>query len=420
MAGAGGSLRRMDRQSLTSPGDDRSRRFPLGASVTHAALEDDPYPIYARLRAHEPVSWVPAHGMYFVTRYDLCRDILLDDQTFVVGFDRSPVLDILGRHMMSTDGALARRYKHAHRHPFVASAIRERLETRIAAQADRLIDTFAGAREVELRQAFASRLPVLVMLDLFGLPAPDEPLFRSWYDAFEQALANAGGDADIRARGKTAVAQFHDHMQAEIARARRRPMDGSLLSLLVHAPADERLSDDEIRNNAAIVLFGGISTVEALILDTLYALAANPHERRAVDADPARLAPVIEETIRWLGPVQTAHRAVARPATIGGVALAPGDIVVAILGAANHDPSVFPEPARFDPDRSGARHLGFATGPHLCLGQHLARAEVRIAIERLIARCPDLQADPERPARPHGAEFRQPPALWLIKERTHA
>lgn len=406
----------MDRQSRTSPGDDRCRRFPLGAGVTHAELEDDPYPVYARLREREPVSWVPAHGMYFVTRYDLCRDILLDDQTFVVGFERSPVLDILGRHMMSTDGALARRYKHAHRQPFLASTIRERLESRIAAQANRLIDTFAGVREVELRKAFASRLPVIVMLDLFGLPASDEPLFRGWYDAFEQALANATGNAQIRARGKAAVARFHDHLQAAIAEARHRPPDGSLLSALVHAPADERLSEEEIRHNAAIVLFGGISTVEALILNTIYALGRHPSERSALRADPERLAAVIEETIRWLGPVQTAHRAVARPSTVAGVSLVPGDIVVAILGAANHDPAVFADPERFDPDRKGTRHLGFATGPHLCLGQHLARAEARIAIERLLARWPELRVAPERPARPHGAEFRQPRSLWLLRE----
>jgi cytochrome P450 len=406
----------MDAPSPLPLDDDRRRRFPLGAGVMHAELEDDPYPLYARLRAHEPVSWVPAHGIYFVTRYDLCRDILLDDQTFAVGFERSPVLDILGRHMMSTDGALARRYKHAHRQPFLASSIREGLEAQIQAQADRLIDGFAGTREVELRQAFASRLPVLVMLDLFGLPASDESLFRGWYDAFEQALANTAGDAEVRARGKTAVARFHAHMQAAVERARRRAGDGSLLSALVHAPADARLSDEEIRHNAAIVLFGGISTVEALILNTIYALALHPAEHRAVRDDPARLPAVIEETIRWLGPVQTAHRAVTRPVRLAGVGLAPGDVVAAILAAANHDPAQFARPDRFDPDRQDGRHLGFATGPHLCLGQHLARAEVRLALERLFQRWPGCTLDPVRPVRPHGAEFRQPRSLWLLRE----
>lgn len=396
--------------------DDRRRRFPLGATVTHSALETDPYPIYARLREAEPVSWVPAHGLYFVTRYDLCRDILLDDQTFVVGFERSTVLDILGPHMMSTEGAEARRYKHAHRHPFLPKAIRDNLEPHIRAMANRLIDGFAASAEVDLRASFASRLPILVMLDLFGLPAEDETLFRGWYDSLEAALANAEWDPSIRQNGKRAVARFHAHMQAAVEHARQSPKSGTLLSELAHAPSEERLTDAEIRRNAAIVFFGGISTVEALILDTVYALSRHPEEFAKVRIDSSRLPAVIEETIRWLGPVQTAHRQVTRPTTLGGVPLARGDIVAAVLGAANHDPAAFPDPERFDPARKGARHLGFATGPHLCLGQHLARAEARIALEALLARWPTWDMDPARSTVPHGAEFRRPRHVWLLRD----
>lgn len=392
------------------------QRFPIGAAVTHAELEADPYPVYARLRAAEPVSWVPAQKMYFVTRYDLCRDMLVDDETFVVGFERSPVFDILGPHMMSTESREARRYKHAHRRPFMPAAIRAALEPKIRAEVNQLIDHFAAKGEVELRRAFASRLPILVMLDLFGLPAGDEAAFRSWYDAFEKALANTTWDEAIRQQGKAAVARFHAHMQAAIEHHRSRPRAGTLLTELIHAAEDERLSDAEIRHNASIVFFGGISTVEALILNTLLSLSMHPDELARVRASPAALQAAIDETIRWLGPVQTAHRYVTKDTELAGVPLARGDVVAAILAAANHDPAVFPEPARYNPQRTGERHLGFAIGPHLCLGMHLARAEARIAIETLLARWPRCRMDPSRPAVPHGAEFRQPNSLWLIRE----
>ncbi len=356
------------------------QRFPIGAAVTHAELEADPYPVYARLRAAEPVSWVPAHAMYFVTRYDLCRDMLVDDETFAVGFERSTVRDILGPHMMSTEGIEARRYKHAHRRPFVPAAIRAALEPKIRVEAKRLVAGFADLDAVELRSAFASRLPILVMLDLFGLPREDEAAFRGWYDAFEKALANATWDQQLRQEGKVAVAGFHAHMQSAIERHQVSPLRGSLLSELVHAPGPERLTDAEIRHNASIVFFGGISTVEALILNTIYALSLNPDEFSKVRTSADALPAAIDETIRWLGPVQTAHRTVTKDTALAGVSLARGDVVAAVLGAANHDPAVFPAPERFDPSRSGERHLGFAIGPHLCLGMHLARAEVRIAI----------------------------------------
>lgn len=394
----------------------RQQRFPIGASITHAALAADPYPVYARLRAAEPVSFVPAHGMYFLTRYDLCRDVLVDDETFNVGFERSTVLDILGPHMMSTEGPVARAYKHAHRKPFMPAAIRAALEPKIRVEAKRLIDDFAAEPAVELRAAFASRLPILVMLALFGLPAKDETAFRGWYDAFEAALANATWDETTRTEGKRAVARFHTHMQAAIDRHRLEPRSGTLLSELIHAPDSARLSDAEIRHNASIIFFGGISTVEALILNTIYALSLHPEELASIRVSRAELPAAIDETIRWLGPVQTAHRHVTRDTVLAGEPLAQGDIVAAVVGAANHDPAVFPHPERFDPRRTGERHLGFAIGPHLCLGMHLARAEARIAIEALLAHWPRCHMDTARPAVPHGAEFHRPRSLWLVKE----
>ncbi len=403
--------------------------FPVGASVDSVTFDLDPYPWYARLLAEEPVSWVPAAEMWFVAPAELCKQVLRDDEVFAVGFERSTVADILGEHMMSVDGEAARRYKRAFQPPFLPGAIRDQVEPRIALIARGLVESFCERGEVELRSGFAGRLPVLVMLGLLGLPAGDELLLRRWYDAFEAALANTGFDPQVRRVGKAAAAEFHEYIAAALGEVRgvRRP--GTLLDDLVHADPDGpagRLTDEEIALNAGIVMFGGISTVEALVLDAVWALgslgaigsigAIGSEGGGLVVAtrDPTAAVRAVHETIRWQGPVQTAHRVTTRPVELGGVHLPAGTTVACLLAAANRDPAVFEQPEVFDPERHNAHaHLGFAAGQHHCLGSHLAIAEGRIALTELVAALPGLRLDPARPSEPAGSEFRQPDHLWV-------
>jgi cytochrome P450 len=392
----------------------REASFPLGTNVTADQLEQDPYAVYARLRPREPISWLPVTGMYYALTHELVQQLLLDDINFVVGWETSTVYDTFGLHMMSCEGIAARRQKRPLRASFLPSAIRQNLEPVVTGIANQLVDGFAGDCKIELRTSFASRLPILVMLKLFGLPETDEYLFRSWYDDFESALANEHFGPAIRSRGQQAVAAFHNHLQPVIDAARQRPPDGTLLSTLVHDGHDIKLSDEEIRRNALIVMFGGISTVEALILNTLWILAHHPNWLETARCHPESLNAILEESIRLIGPVQSATRLVAQDVKVAGVHLKKGDIINLILSAANHDPAVFEAPDEFHPDRPNiSRHLGFAAGPHLCLGMHLARTEGRIALQKLFERLPGLAIDLTRTTAPLGTVFRQPQRLTL-------
>jgi cytochrome P450 len=184
--------------------------------------------------------------------------------------------------------------------------------------------------------------------------------------------------------------------------------------MLVNAPAGRSLTDAEIRRNISIIFFGGISTVEALILNSLWALLQHPETLQRVRATAALLPKVVEETIRWLGPVQSATRHAINDCTYRNVRFTARDAVNCMLAAANRDPSVFPAPERFDIDRNNLhRHLGFATGTHACLGLHLARATGRIALEHLLAELPGLRLDCEKSPPPSGYEFRQPRSMWV-------
>jgi cytochrome P450 len=188
--------------------------------------------------------------------------------------------------------------------------------------------------------------------------------------------------------------------------------DDSLLAKLVNASPQERLTDAQIRRNLLIILFGGISTVEALILNSLWALFTQPLLLQRVHADPRLMSRVIEETLRWLSPVQSATRHVTEDVLYGGVRLAKGDVVNCMLGAANRDAAQFVRPEVFDIDRPNVqRHLAFATGVHSCLGFNLAKAEARLGLQLLLIQLPGLRLAPGARAEPEGFEFRQPRSM---------
>jgi cytochrome P450 len=385
----------------------RGKRFPVGREITLAELDRDPYPVFERLRQYEPISWIAALNMWYVVGYEDVRTALLDTSRLTTESAQSTILDTFGSHILTTEGVMHERYRQALRQPFTPSFIRTHLEAAIAAAAIALIQEFEQQGQAEIRSAFASRLPIQVILLVCGLPPAAEPQMRRWYDSFEAALANFTRDHEIRANARRSVAEFHALLDDAI-NSTIRVHDNSLLARLVQAPASERLSHDEIKRNLSIVFFGGISTVEALLLNSLWALFEHRDVLQRVQSDFALLPQLIEETMRWLSPVQSATRHVVTPFEWQGIEFASHDTVNCMLGAANRDPAVFTDPDRFDLDRANSRrHFGFATGTHACLGSHLAKAEARIALEVLLGRLRNLRLERSQTDAPSGCEFRQ-------------
>lgn len=391
----------------------REQRFPVGREISLAELDRDPYPAFERLRKREPISWIAALKMWYVVGYEDVRTALLDTSRLTTESSQSTILDTFGAHILTTEGATHERYRLALRPSFTPAYIGAHLEAAIAAAAAALIDEFEKHGQADMRSVFASRLPVQVMLLLCGLPATIEPQMRRWYDSFEAALANFTGDHQIRENARRSVAEFHSLLDAAIDST--TSLDSkSLLARLVRAPADARLSNDEVKRNLSIVFFGGISTVEALLLNSLWVLFEHPDVLQRVQSDLALLPQLIEETMRWLSPVQSATRHVLAPFEWRGIEFASHDTVNCMLGAANRDPSVFTDPGRFDLDRANSRrHLGFATGAHACLGSHLAKAEVRIGLEALLGSLRNLRLVHSLSEPPTGYEFRQSRRLTL-------
>ncbi|MFF1721702.1 cytochrome P450 [Streptomyces sviceus] len=381
--------------------------FPLGAATTPAELAGDPHPRLAELRAHEPVSWLPKLNGWLVTRRDLALDVMRDAETFTVDDPRFSTARIVGPSMLSLDGDEHTRHREPFTAPFRPRAVRDGFAEFIERETDRLVTGLEAAGAAELRRAFAGPLAVAVVTEALGLVDAGTDTVLAWYDAIVRSVSDITEGRPAEPAGPEAYAQLRRAVEATVAQ-------GADSSLLTSAAAG-RLALPEVASNAAVLMFGGIETTEAMITNALLHLLRHPDQLALVQADFALLDNAIEESLRLEPGAAVVDRYATRDLTLGPAAIRRGDLVTVSLTGANRDPAVFPDPDRFDVRRPNARlQLAFAHGPHYCLAAHLARLETRIALRHLLDRLPALRLDPDHPTAPHGLVFRKPPTLHVL------
>ncbi|MER6159656.1 cytochrome P450 [Streptomyces sp. NPDC001868] len=382
---------------------------PLGAATTLAELARDPHPRLALLRAREPVSWLPELGGWLVTRRDLALSVMRDAETFTVDDPRFSTAQVVGPSMLSLDGDQHTRHRDPFAAPFRPRAVRDGFAAFIERETDRLITTLQPTGAAELRRAFAGPLAVAVVTEALGLVGTTADTVLAWYDSIVQAVSDITAGHEAEPAGVAAYAQLRTAVEATVA-------DRNAASLLVSAAG--RLSVPEVASNAAVLMFGGIETVEAMITNALLHLLRHPDQLALVRADFDLLDGAIEESLRLEPGAAVVDRYATRDTVLGPAAIHRGDLVTVSLTGANRDPAVFPDPDLFDVRRENARlQLAFAHGPHHCLAAHLARLETRIALQHLLERLPALRLDPEHPAAPYGLVFRKPTTLHARWDR---
>ena len=391
-------------------------------AVTLTALETDPHPVLARLRAAAPVTWVPVLGAWLVTGYGEAVTVLRDARTFTVDDPRFSTATVVGPSMLSLDGP-----QHArHRAPFTRTFRSEEIHGRLAAfvrdTAGRLVSVIEPRGEGELRRAVAGPLAAAVMAEVLGLGQADPAKILSWYDGIvaavqAEAAKAAGGRAGAAAdpAGQAAFAELAGCLRDVIATD-----DGTSLLAGVAGGAGgaDPLTETEAISNAAVLMFGGIETTEGMIANALLHLLNHPRGLELIRADRGLVPAAIEESLRLEPAAAVVDRYATADAVLAGLPIRAGDQVTVSITAANRDPSVFPDPDAFDVRRpNAAQHLAFAHGPHFCIGAHLARLEAHVAVDTVLQRLPRLRLDPRCGNAPRGLVFRKPPDLCARWDR---
>ncbi|MHA6628775.1 cytochrome P450 [Pseudonocardia sichuanensis] len=377
--------------------------FPVGATVTRAELAADPHPALARLRATEPVSWVPELGCWLVTGRDAALQVLRDARTFTVDDPRFSTAQVVGPSMLSLDGPAHAAARKPFAGPFRPAQVAQRFAPRITAHAEELVAAMAPARHAELRAAFAGPLAVRVVAEALGLPEIDTATVLRWYSTFVSAVSEVTAGGAVPPAAPAAFDALARHVHAGL--------DGD--SLLAEAVA-AGLETGAVVSNAAVLLFGGIETTEGMILNLLWHLLRRPDRLAEVRADPGLLPNAVEESLRLEPAASVVDRYATTDTTLAGAPIRGGDPVTVSLAAANRDPATFPDPDAFDPHRVNARqHLAFAHGPHFCPAMDLARLETVIGVRTVLSALPDLALDDRQPVAPSGLVFRKPQALHV-------
>ena len=385
----------------------------VGEQVTLEELERDPYPLYARLRDEEPVSWVPAVGLWLVTRYEDVRHVDLSPEVFTAATDPSTLNRTMGVNMLGSEGPDQQRIRRVLEPPFRPRDVEERTKGMIPALADELIDGFVDRGEVDLFREFADPMSVRSLRFMLGLDeVPWEDLLR-WNEGLMPGLANFEGDPAKQAPADEASAAMREAIERVLDRLADEP-DGSVLSWMLHHGGEDAMSREEIVANTKLMLSGGLQEPRDLIALVVWALGTHAEQLEEVRADQSLIKATVEETLRWAGPVGTSTRQTTMETELAGVELERGALVGAVLSSANRDPRRFTDPDRFDVHRKEGAHLAFAAGNHFCLGAWFGRHLARVSLGLLLDRLPNLRLDPDRPPTLSGWEFRFPDSTWVL------
>lgn len=391
------------------------------------AIQQCPHAYYARMREQAPVFEVATPGapLYLITRYDDVVEVVRDPDTFSSRFDTSSYMsselaqrmaDLYRaeggyppvRTLLSADPPAHTRFRRLISKAFTPKVIAD-LEPTIREISTGLIDAMLAASadgsSLDFVEAFAVPLPVTVIAKALNVPDDRLADFKRWSDA---SVAGIGTDISIpeRLEAEREVIEFQKFFASQIEARRTAPQDDLLTNLLnaridreSDGIGDTELSDApltmaEMLSIIQQLLVAGNETTTKMLAETMRLLGENPAEWHALRADPERVHPIIEETLRLSTPVQGMFRIARRDVTVAGVEIAAGSRVVVMYGAANRDAAMFEDAESFCPGRDGAtNHLAFGRGIHFCVGAALARLEGRVALTEFARRLSSFELD---------------------------
>ncbi len=377
----------------------------------------DPYTELARLRREEPVQRIEIPGMpgeegkpiFMVYRYEDAQQLLRDNETFSSSIIIAAFGDVFGKHvMLGMDEPEHGRHRALVSKAFSQKALARWEDELVGKVANELIDAFTDRGSADLVKEFNFPYPSRIIARLLGLP---KRTIRNFSAGRSRCCPSRSTPSAAARRPR----RWRDYFRPILDARRSEPRD-DLISGLAAAEIDgEKLSDEEIFSFLRLLLPAGVETTYRSLGNLLFALLTNPDQLAAVRADRSLLPQAIEEAVRWEPPLIMITRVANKDTELGGVQIPAGCSVMPILGAANRQDERYPDPDKFNIFRDVKPNIGWGHGVHVCLGMHLARLEMRVALNLLFDRLPNLRMDPAADD-PYirGQAFRSPTSLPVL------
>lgn len=366
----------------------------LDVDFSDPAVTVDPFSVYEQIRSTGRAVWNELAQGWMLPGFAECVEVLDDPRAerFGVVGARHPEVTFWfdAPNMIIADGAEHRRLRQGVSRYFTPTAIAQAWEPRVREVVEDLLAPLVqGGESVDLISDF-TKIPVVIVAEMLGVPKERHEDFRRWSHIIITNLSFGHETPEKRRVMERAIGEVNDYLSEAIVEHRRDQPD-DLLTVMVNMPD---WSEAEIRSSAINFLLAGYDTTAKLMGECLVALERHPDQRRLVVENPALVPNAIEEVLRCYGATHGIVREALRDTELGGAQLQAGDMIYALLIAANRDPSRWPEPDRFDVRREfkshlGQPHLGFGLGPHICIGHPLARLETKVALETLLRLAPE-------------------------------
>ncbi len=353
-----------------------------------------------------------AASVFMVYRYDEIVQVLGDNETYSSAQIKDFFGAVFGEHvMLAMDEPEHGRYRALVARAFSPKSVAGLEDKIVKTVANELIDKFVDRGRAELVREFTFPFPSQVIASMLGLPREDYPQFQSWAVAILGFMFN-------RERGLRASKEMSDYFIPILEARRKKPLD-DVISGLVQAEMDgEHLTDEEIVCFLRLLLPAGVETTYRATGNMLFGLLSDPDQLDAVRQDRSLFQQTMTEALRWEAPLLNITRLATRDAELGGMKIPAGSTIMPMLGAANRDESRYPnpDPNKFDIYRPSPKpHISFGYGAHGCLGQYLAQLEMRVALDLLLDRMPNVRFDPEaEDVHIRGQVFRSPASLPVV------
>ena len=383
--------------------------------ITVEELDEDPYPTYARMRREAPVCFVPAVGLWFVTRWADVDFAASHPNLIDSAVTPSPLDRVMGGpSILVLDGEPQKRLRamlDPSLRPRVVEASAPSLVTPIV---EDLLDAIAERGAAELMSDYFEPISVLSLGRILGLGEIDGETLRRWFHGLAQGAINFEDDPAKWAVSDAVGAEVDRTLAPILERLWEAPDSSTIATMLQHADGSFEDRVATILPTLKVILLGGMQEPGHAAGTTVAGLLESG-QTDAVAADPAGLVrEAIEEGLRWVSPIGTQTRRVRAETRLGGATLPAGANLGVLVSSANRDEDVWgPTADAYDLFRPKRNHGAFGFGPHFCSGHHFSRVQMRIAVQRLFERLPNLRPHDERPPVFNGWEFRAPRHLHV-------